>query len=286
MHRVLRIEPGGYQSPWLRIGGPGLANLLWLWSKMVIVNHMTGIEMEWPVWRQLKPQAMLRGEWSMGYYPELFSKTSDYLRRSPKRPVNCKRIDGDMWLDHAGADGISHEPFEMVFMRVSDPFEALFEYREVVSRSLRSILPTRYDTRNDSSEINVAIHIRRGDFRGLGLACELDDYLVAIDNFRDILPKPVKFILYTDAGKDDKDLWSRIPEDVEVAGASSPLEDLLSLSTANYLIGTARSSFSRMACFLGGQDIIWCGDDRSFERVRDLTPTGSYIARGNVMNFS
>lgn len=284
---ILRIVPPGREVAGLRVGGAGLANLLWLWVKMVIANHQTGYPMQWPIWRQIKPMALLRKEWSMAYYPNLFLPNDSYVLKPPAGMKNCEVLDGDAILASGDWGQVNQDVCQVVgFKRLDDPFESFHEYQPLISQALFGILRPGVAPTQASFEQEVLVHIRRGDFRLVGFACDLSDYIIAMDLYRRELGDGVTFHIFTDADPADGEFNESMPTGATIHRGGDPLRTLLALASAKYLIGTARSSFSRMACYLGDAAMVWCGDDEALRCVRKLSPGSRFVKNGFISQIS
>lgn len=289
MNSVLRIQPGGFITPLARFGGPGLANLLWLWTKMVVAHQVTGLPMVWPEWRQVKPRSLLRGEFLMGYYPRFFSKTELYI----SRPSVCSS-NRCVLADEAIMAGRLRELIEpeMIyeFSCLRDPFEGLYESKQLVRDAFLEMCPPSSLRTKVSSEFTIVAHVRRGDFCQLGLGAQMKDYIYAITRLLEIFKsKRPRVLVCTDALPTDQAFWSMMPKEVEVARGGNALQDLCLMMSADVLIGTARSSYSRAAAYLGDMPVLWCGELDVVSKLAGIAPVAASIydesVSGNLNEF-
>ena len=282
MKSYLRIQPGGFNIRIARIGGPGLANLLWLWSKMVVAHELTGLPMVWPEWRQIKPRSLLRGEFSMGYYPRFFSKSESYI----SQPL-CYSRGRFVMADEEIMAGCLQELIQPKvvygFSYLRDPFEGLYESKQVVRDAFLEICPPCYLRTKKTSEFTIVAHVRRGDFRQLGLGAQIQDYIYAIKRLVEVFKSRVPRVLVcTDALPSDQAFWSIMPKEVEVARGSNALEDLCLMMSADVLIGTARSSYSRAAAYLGDMPVLWCGELDVVSKLDGIAPVSASIHEESI----
>lgn len=264
---VLSINPGGVNFGLLRVGGPGMANLLWLWSKSIIANHLSGIPILWPQWRQIKPAALLRREFSMGYYNNPFSRPAGYLSKWRADLRSLENVAGDEVLMEKLRDSFAPTGKHYYFHALSDPFELYHEYSPVVSQAFAEMNPA-YSINSKREEI--AVHIRRGDFNILDFSLPLSLYESAIDMLLSKLERKIPVVIYSDALSSDQEFWDWVPDGFIINRGQKPLDDLFALCRSRYLVGTARSSFSRAAAFLGQPQMFWCGNESEVSLVENL----------------
>lgn len=266
------IHVSGMNIGPFRIGGPGLANLLWLWAKCIVFNHLTGAAVVWPQWNQLKPRALLRGELSMGWYWGFFKKPeAGYIFYKDR--ASLWRLSGDLLLKKIlqGEEIKIEEGTHYMMSDISDPFTSMFEYDYLIRNAWLEMIDKARKPNLIYNKPSLAIHLRRGDFRIAGLASDLEITKKILKNichnFSDY-----HIYLMTDADAKDYEFWRIIPEKIKNSTTGHTLLDLIVLSRADYLVGTANSSYSRFAAFLGGMPVIWVGPEPSVILMSELYP--------------
>ncbi|MCX7113644.1 MAG: hypothetical protein NTX45_26885 [Proteobacteria bacterium] len=266
------IQVPGVDIGPFRIGGPGLANLLWLWAKCIVFSHLTGAAIVWPQWNQLKPRSLLRGERSMGWYWAFFTQPeTGYIPYRDR--ASSQQASGELILKNLleGKEVNIQEGSHYIMSNLGGPFTSMFEYRHLIHDAWSKMInkPEKYTFNNSLHFPVLAVHLRRGDFRIKGLSADLKSTEKLLNkvchDFTDY-----HIYLMTDADAKDYSFWQIIPDRIENATTGNTVMDLLFLSRVDYLIGTANSSYSRFAAFLGGMPVSWIGPEQDVYSMSKL----------------
>lgn len=250
----------GLDLGWVRIGGSGLGNLLFVWARALVRSIETGAELVSPVWHQIKIGPWLRGEADKRSYLDVF----------PLRPatavwtdlVRC-RLRGHR-VNRLSAEITAHSGVEYEIVDDGRPcFHDLEPYREAIRAALiRAARPSVLPKQDERP--TVAVHVRLGDFARpqvtapqfeTNTSFPLAWYISAIDSLRDRLDlRDETAIVFSDGKDEELAPLLRLPK-IRRARKRSALHDLLTLSNAKYIIGS-HSTFTFWAAFLGAATLV------------------------------
>lgn len=119
----------------------------------------------------------------------------------------------------------------------------------------------RIDRLNEIGDITVGVHVRWGDFRGTENFFALETFLERMGEIRNILyPRKVAFLVCSPEKIED----SSLPNDAVLFRDSSPICDLYSLASCDYLLGPP-STFSGWASFYGEKPIFTMRGNRKID---------------------
>jgi len=265
---------------YFRIGGAGLGNILFPWSRAVLACDEFGLVLIEPTWSTMKFGPILRGEIDKRNYNTLFQPANNSLRgiKKIKLLVNSRRID-ETKLKTLGLKKIIADNYELVeFKGLKNYFWDIRHKQEIVLDKLIKISrPEHLVGIKDVYRGTIGIHIRRGDFSSFGRDTSMDWFIDALRMTRKMIGKSVKANIYSDS--DSSDLIGILAEDnISLVNHGSALADLLSLSCHSMLIGSANSTFSMWASYLGQMPSIWPrnhnskGEGKSSKRTHSVFP--------------
>lgn len=225
---------------WIRIGGPGLANCMFIAAKAYVhssINHTLYID---PTWRKFSIGPWLRREKDKRIYNKLFF--------------------------HDGISGIrkfliikgmlTKPEYIATFSDLGNYFEDLNQHYDLIKEFFNRI--TRYETValvNDIELVDkVAIHVRLGDYSS-ELRIDLSWYKKVIENIIRINPRQ-QFVLFSD-GKEQELIPLLQISNVKQVFFGNAFADMYAISKCKMLIASD-STFSAWGAFLGQKPILFC----------------------------
>ena len=247
-----------YELPGLRLAGPGLGNLLFIYFRAWLAAKEHGFAFIWPTWPSLKPGAIIRREKDKRFYADLFRNRSGYidglkkqrlLHRRGAVSVNARDLDYSRIDDNTV---ILYKYFRMDFKDLAAHVD---EIREEIVRNL-----SRKSARGLEGDMShcVNIHVRLGDFAANQSALnagkdntriEISWYAALVRRLKPLVGDDVAFNVFSD-GSDEELRELLAIEGVRRVFYGNSLADILALSRAPLMIASG-SSFSLWARFLG-----------------------------------
>lgn len=243
---------------YFRFLGPGLGNLLFPWARSIIASKKYGLTPVSPTWFQIKVGPILRREDDLRSYFDLFKENPCEI--SGMRKLLYLLIHSSVPEDYLAylKSGIppKNDTKIIIFEGLRDYFNSLIMEHTFVYNELLKI------TRNEHKKglcfdfrKSISVHIRLGDFKGWR-ATPIQWYINTLHKLRAEVGHGWPIYIFSDGT--DEELMSviRLPNTTRLSFGSS-IADLLALSKAHLLIGSAGSTFSQWASFLGRMPVIW-----------------------------
>ena len=240
--------------------GPGLGNLMFPIARALAAQNEMGGIFVFPTMRQIKVGTILRREKDKRTYGELFRprsmrETKDWIRARclSKCPAAV-----------ANARVFCYRGLARQFYDIEGSRDVVRQFLEATSR-----FPVL------EPEIDLAIHVRLGDFAAPSATATLQSTQVPLSWYRDALHKArdiigirsIRSVLFTD--EDPSTVISKLRVyDLKPEPQGNALTSLLLMSRAKVLIGS-RSTFSLWGQYLGDSTAIW---PRGFELERYKRP--------------
>ena len=247
-----------FEVPGVRLAGPGLGNLLFIYFRAWLAAKEHGYAFIWPTWPSVKPGAIIRREKDKRFYGDLFRNRSGYIDGLKKQRLIRRR----------GAVRVNERDYD--FSRIGDGAVILYKYfrmdfedlvphadeiREEIVRNLSR--KSRRGLEGDMSRC-VNIHVRLGDFASNVSALNAGKnntrigvgwYAAIVRKLKDILGEDVTFNVFSDGSDEElRDLLAI--SGVRRVFYGNSLADILALSRAPLMVASG-SSFSLWARFLG-----------------------------------
>lgn len=214
-----------------RLGGPGLANCLFVGARAHLRAKREGLEMLRPTWERFGLGQWIRREKDKRLYQGLFKGESIW---ASLRKAFIIRFSKDVVVE----EGLGHF------------FEDIIEdYDEVVKWFYDSVDPEAIKSVPKSMKESVAVHIRLGDFPQK-LRMPNSWYKELLLQARKCAGKDVDIQVFSD-GSDEE-----LKEILEIPGArrvfyGNALADIVAISRCGMLIGGSYSTFATWGAFLG-----------------------------------
>ena len=241
----------------------GLCNMLNVWARAYLWAKDNNVKLIAPNWvkcSRLGP--WLRGEQDKRYYFGQFT--------------NCGYVKGFEKLCVLTIKNKLHEGIEITdktkgvvhFLgQKNDILDFYWRSEELVCELTRIASKDIISRLNQLPAKYIAVHIRRGDFKSIGLTLADGYYLRAIACAIERL-SDVPILVFSDAKPEELAFLTKSKEfaaNIRIMPPSPALHDVLSLTRSSVLVGTNGSSFSEWAAFLGRMPTIWSKDARKID---------------------
>lgn len=245
-----------YELPGLRLGGPGLGNLLFVYARARVAAQAYGLPLIWPTWPSLKLGPWLRRERDKRLYAGLFQNRTGMVGGLKKQAL--LRFARKLPREALGRDELP-ERAVVLFDDFRMDFEGLIPHRDLLRADIfENLSPKSRAGLADDYRHAVNFHVRLGDFTADPAALRRGENNVRIDiewyaavarALRALLSERVTFNIFSDG--DDGALAPLLA----VPGArrrhyGSAMADIVALSRAPLMVASG-SSFSLWARFLG-----------------------------------
>lgn len=244
---------------YFRFLGPGLGNLLFPWARSILASQKYGLTPISPTWFQIKVGPFLRREPEIRFYFDLFKKNPDEISGFRKTFYLLKHsLVTEDYLAYlkSGIHPPKNDTKIVVFEGLKDYFNSLITEHAFIYDELLKI--TRNEHKKGLSfdfSKSISVHIRLGDFKGWR-ATPIPWYINTLHKLRAELGSGWPIYIFSDGTDEEIMPVMRLPNTTRLTFGSS-LADLLALSKAHLLIGSAGSTFSQWASFLGRIPVIW-----------------------------
>ncbi|HWN11863.1 MAG TPA: hypothetical protein VNO50_21730 [Pyrinomonadaceae bacterium] len=246
---------GGLDTGFFRIGGTGLANLLFPWAHFVVGTSRYGLKPLAPTWPQFKTGPLLRAETDKRFYADLFRVPPDQVSGLRKMLLlaTLPRV-SQADFDNAAT---TRESRLVEFDQKGPMFDWILNEHALVKQELLRITrdhhkaALQFDFRN-----SISVHVRLGDFQVESLQTPIEWFAGAIREVRRTVGSDIRVHIFSD-GTDDELRPLLDLARVSRIGFGSSIADLLGLSCAKVLIANGGSSFSKWASYIGRMPVIW-----------------------------
>ncbi len=202
-----------FEVPGVRLAGPGLGNLLFIYFRAWLAAKEHGYAFIWPTWPSVKPGAIIRREKDKRFYGDLFRNRSGYVDGLKKQSLIRRR----------GAVRVNERNYD--FSRIGDGAVILYKYfhmdfedlvphadeiREEIVRNLSR--KSRRGLEGDMSRC-VNIHVRLGDFASNVSALNAGKnntrigvgwYAAIVRKLKGILGEDVAFNVFSDGSDEER----------------------------------------------------------------------------------
>ena len=254
----------------LRVGGPGLGNLLFPWARAKLLAKMCGYHFISPTWPQLKIGPALRREFDSRNYVGIFKPL-------PEEVHGLRRF--FVLLTHRRISEYYHDQAKAGDIIVVSGQGNSFQGFEGQSIYLRDAL-MKMSVKNRVFELEqlykceqaIAVHVRYGDFikldskniqTGLGNSrLPIEWYVAAVNSLREELGARVAVNLFSDAKDNELAPLMELPVVTRITG-NSAIEDMLLLGRHRVLVASG-STFSMWGAYLGQLPTLWFPGSKEF----------------------
>ena len=248
----------------LRIGGPGLGNLLFPWARSVVKARTCNCKLIWPTWPQVKLGPLLRSEKDFRVYTNLFKPTDSYLSGVQKALIISKHLIPFIFNDQKELSNENSSSL-FVYSGMNNMFQPILNHSEMLKEELLSIVHPDVKLPNQKELKNViAVHIRMSDFveyeekkffGTTGMRLPIEWYKQMIQQLSNNMIGDISFRVFSDGNEEELSPVLSC-DNVTRMNCNSALGDLLAISMCKVLIGS-NSTFSMWGSFLGQLPSIW-----------------------------
>ncbi len=259
----------------------GLGNQLFVISKCLVFKELNGGEILYLNTRQLKIGPYLRNDRSKRNYGNFFifqrNIVVDFFRSSFFKFIKIENKCTDPPL------GLSVDTSNVVFSQIphySSYFFELMPYRDLIKERLFLLLNDKIRNQVLNLDvIDVAVHIRLGDFKKLESGRDFRDvggtrtpliYFIEEITRLSIINSEFNFFIFSDGGESELESILEL-KNTFLFKSINDIVDLYQMSKSKYLITSAGSTYSYWAAFLGDSNIIQHPDHitkiRSLEEI-------------------
>lgn len=262
---------GSRDFGFVRLGGSGLANHLFIWGKAMVLARQTGGRVVFPAWMQIKLGPLLRREPDPRLYAGLFRAAGDDVRGLGKLLALIRRprarIDHVREMQDRG-DGL----YVITSNGLATYFDELLDDRDLIRDALLR-RTRRFGPRPDGAFIGL--HVRLGDFAAAGAPgavntrLPLDWFIDRLRVLRAALDETLPAVICSDGSAEELAALLAEPG-VSLRQGGDAMDDIWALSDAVAIIASG-STFSYWAGYLGdgvvvSRDGAWRAD---FTRAGD-----------------
>jgi len=237
----------------VRILGRGLGNLLFPWARSVVISEKHKLKPIAPTWLQIKIGPILRSEPDLRLYGDLFYTPKESIHGFQRLFLLAtkKKINEDFLPTSELKDGI------FVFCGFKNYFKDISKNHNLIWRELLKITKDIHKTGLNYDFTNcVSMHIRRSDFKLQKWDTSIEWFLWIMDELRRKIGPGLNFKIFSDGSDEELSLILK-QKNTEKLFFGSALADLLALSRSRVLVGSANSTFSMWASYLGRMPTIW-----------------------------
>lgn len=259
----------------LRVGGPGLGNLLFPWARAKLLAEKYNYHFIVPTWAQLKIGPILRGEFDSRNYAALFKPiTAEVSGANRIWILLARRRISELRADKAGMSDV------VEVSGMGGMFNGLQGHSKYLRDSLIAML-----AQNRMSELEassgctraIAVHVRYGDFSkvkqgnkntgSVNSRQPIEWYVDAVNSIRKELGANTEVNVFSDA--QDEELAPLMALSmVKRISNNNAIEDILLIGRHRLLVASG-STFSMWSSFLGQLPTIWFPGQKKFELLED-----------------
>lgn len=235
--------PAYYSTPFVRFGGSGLANCLFVYSRAILLAHQYNLSIIAPAWLNFSLGTYIRNQSDKRTYSGLFGNEEEVTGLKKLSILACnKKIEEGSSIRKLNKGVI-------VVEGLKDYFTPLIPFQDVISNYILRHINKERLTKVNSFDFSdcVAIHVRLGDYIPERRTPE-SWYIDVIKQYH--IKKPhAKFLLFSDGTDQELKNILELPKVRRVFFGSS-IADIVAISRCQYLIGSD-STFSAWGAFLG-----------------------------------
>lgn len=264
------------EIPGIRFGGPGLGNLLFIYSRALVFAHEHKYKLIWPTWPSLKIGPWIRHEKDKRFYGDLFCNNINAVDgiNKEKLLLFSHKIPVSEW--NAQEQYPDKTVIEYDFFKMS--FDELKNYHKLIRNNIIRILkPKSKQYRRDDFHETINVHIRLGDFSkssdrlsngANNTRIDIGWYKNIILKVRDCIGTDIKVNIFSDGSEEELQEVVSLPN-VERKFYGNSIADIMALSESPLMIASG-SSFSLWARFLGqGCSISFPGQIKDHVLIRN-----------------
>lgn len=237
----------------------GLGNMLLIWARAIVFCKINNLELTTSSWWGFRWGALLRRESKKRLYYNYFIEANilDRIYFKLRKLNSCLIYDPELTLQ-----SINNNLY--IFNKVNingDLFHGIRDHKIYIKVKLEEILHPRIKNILSNEMISdIAIHVRRGDFKNGNPITPLSHFIKGIELVRAISNKSLSVSVFSDA--DEEELSELlILDNVRMANSLPDIADILLMSKSKILFLSQSSSFSYWAAFLSDSLVIMHSND-------------------------
>ncbi len=236
-----------------RFGGPGLGNLLFPYTRAVILADRYNLKLINPTWPTIKIGTLLRFERDKRFYTGLFNAQGIHDFQKTRLLLTLPKLpERDFEQDPAAfKNGI------VITSGLKNYFKDIAAGHELVKSSLLQSLPPHRGwmrLREGFNHAAIGIHVRAGDFSA-AMREPIEWYVETLAKLRQATDASTPAILFSDGSDAELAPLLALPN-VTRNRWNDALAEMLALGSCRVIIAS-HSTFSAWAAYLGHRPIIW-----------------------------
>lgn len=244
-----------FDCGFFRIGGCGLGNMLFIYSRALVLAKENDATLIYPTWPTFKLGPILRREKDKRFYFGLFSNKS-------QRPSKLKKIKLLYLNRKVTPEQLQSAPDNsvVIYDNFKMKFDELIKYRDFIYDDIIKNLHDRNrDVLGSDLKSTVAVHIRLGDFKPFNeedikngknnIQINVSWYSKVINQINEATNFKYNFLVFSDGEEEELKEVLNVPN-VTLSKKRNIIEDILLMSKSEFLIASG-SSTSLWARFLG-----------------------------------
>lgn len=247
-----------YDFGFVRLGGSGLGNLLFIFAHAVVFAKEHEAEIIWPTWPSLKAGPWLRKEKDKRFYGDLFRNNGLFvggIRKVITLLFENKDIVDSIDVKCMEWNGVAiYTAYQMHFGELVEQRDYIKECLFGITRK-KNLVSLQHDF---SNEINM--HVRLGDFvkpdinklsaGEESVSTPIAWFVKVVRDIKNVLGESIRFNVFSD-GTDEE-----LEELLSIDGVSrmycgNAWADIIGLAQSKLIIASGGSTFSMWARFLG-----------------------------------
>lgn len=242
-----------YEFFGIRLGGAGLGNLLFIYSRAIIYEKKNDLKMIWPTWTSVHIGPWIRRERDRRSYHNLFRPYGEDITGIHKYLL--------LFFCRSQVEIFNYDNSAKI------TFRDIMDSQELIKTTLiKRISENNLGVKKHSFDREINIHVRRGDFRpasqtamergDVNTATPIEWFVSIVKQLSVITDDKIIFNVFSDGSNMELQPLLNLPNVRRVAFGTS-VADIVALSSSRLIIASG-SSFSLWARFLGQQNCIAC----------------------------
>ncbi len=246
---------------YIKIPKSGLGNMMLVWAYGIAFAELNRLPVTVSRWWGFRWGALLRREKKNRLYRGYFKE-----ERLLKRFVSSARTLFSKKVHNPGlkkVESVSARNVVYIFDKLPahNYFTNLYPHLSLIREKLFSLLTPRVmEEFNGCLKPEIAVHVRRGDFKYANHITSEEYFIGIIQAIRNTTGENLKVTIFTDGGEHEISKLLRL-SNTEVANNKFDITDILQMSQSRYLLLSRDSSFSYWAAFLSEAVVIMHSGD-------------------------
>jgi glycosyltransferase involved in cell wall biosynthesis len=232
----------------------GLGNCLFTWADGEIFAHENKLKYYIIGWNYFHLGPFLRKERIKRYYKGYFIYSKGISNFIFRKIFFREKFILNPRLSYVASKSITYL-FKRNQLDPTSYFDSIIEKREHLIKAFFSMLNQEIlNSVSKLSQKKVSIHIRRGDYKIIGWATQLDYYIQTLHEIRMLVGYNIEAVVFSD-GYPEELIEILELDNVKLAETNKDIVQLIDLSMSDFII-TSFSTFSYWACFFSEAVIV------------------------------